>query len=204
MSHQPPADSSVAIGVAPDETNPSKSASAKLETPSGSTSAPLSDLASGAVEGAKGVASDLAQTAKDGASTMWDNLKGAVDGQKKVGADRIEGIAGAMRDAADALDKEAPPVAKYIRVAARELGNASEALRQRSLSELGGTLETFAKRKSGLFLGLTALGGFALVRFLNSSKHTEGPEPQSDPARLDAAHEAIGQDGARPYGSTVR
>lgn len=152
---------------------------------------PVADVAAGAVEDVKGMASDVAQTAKDGASHVWDSLQGAVDGRKKAGADKVEGIVAAMREAADAFDEEVPPVARYMREAARELGNASDALRERSVGDLVETAQDFARRKSGLFLGLAALGGFALVRFLNSSKPSPRG-PSSGPT---------GQGAVRPTGS---
>lgn len=170
----------------------------------GAAKQPLKDAASDAVEGAKGMASDLAQTAKEGASTAWDSLQGAVDGQKKAGADRVAGIAAAMREAADAFDKDVPPVARYVRDAARELGNASDALREKSVGDLVGTVQDFARRKSGLFLGLSAIGGFALVRFLNSSKRTDGGASQPGPKYLVPAKITDAEGDARPYGSTAR
>jgi hypothetical protein len=115
-------------------------------------------------------ASHLAENAKDVASGTGDKLRHAVEDQKNAGADFVSGIAGAVRRAAGEFDGQIPQAGDYIRRAAEQIDGASEALRQRDLSQLLQGAQDFARRQPTFFLGATVLAGFVAVRFLKSSK----------------------------------
>ena len=137
-----------------------------------------SGLASVAGRQIKDHAEQLADTAKDAASGAGDRLNSFAEGKKNDGADLIGGLAGAVRRAAGAFDDQLPQASDYIRQAAEQIDGASEALRQRDVSELVNGIQDFARRQPTAFLGITVLSGFAAVRFLKSST----PERNAGPA----------------------
>lgn len=132
------------------------------ETSSGGTSASLT-------QEAKTVAADIADQAKRSTSDAAERLRSAVEEQKTASAERVKEIAGAIDRAANELDGEIPQAAQYVRLAARELGNASDAVLHREVGDLFGVVQDFARRQPAAFLGATALAGFAAVRFLMTS-----------------------------------
>ena len=128
-----------------------------------------SDLASSAARDIKDRASGLADTAKNMASGAGEKLLGAVEEQKKAGAQQVRGIAQAVRTAADGLEGEIPQAAEYVRRAAQQIESISDALERRDVGELVGQFQDFARRHPTAFLGATVIAGFALVRFLKTS-----------------------------------
>lgn len=128
-----------------------------------------SDFASTAARDIKERASGLADTAKSMASGAQEKLLGAVEEQKKAGAQQVRGIAQAVRTAADGLESEIPQAAQYVRRAAEQIDYISDALERRDMGELVGQVQDFARRHPTAFLGATVIAGFALIRFLKSS-----------------------------------
>lgn len=114
-------------------------------------------------------ASRLGESAKEAAAGAGEKLRTAAEGQKNAGADFVSGIAGAVRRAAGEFDDQIPQASTYIRRAADGIDGASDALRERNLSELFENVQQFARRQPTAFLGITVLAGFAAVRFLKSS-----------------------------------
>lgn len=142
-------------------------------TSSGGTSmAGLTSQVSGAVrEGAQEIkkqASNVADSAKDLASQAGDKLLSSVEEQKTAGADFVSGMAGAIRRAANEFG-DVPQAAQYIRLAADQIDNVSNAFRRRDLNQVVADVQGFARRQPTAFLGATFLAGFALVRFLKTS-----------------------------------
>jgi hypothetical protein len=123
----------------------------------------IKDQVSGAVD-----------AAKDLASQAGDKFRGALEEQKTAGADFVGGVAGAIRRAANEFDHEIPQAAHYIRLAAEQVENVSDAFRRRDIGELVEGVRDFARNQPTAFLGATVLAGFAAVRFLKSST---GPRP---------------------------
>ena len=80
-------------------------------------------------DGIKSHLSQLAQAAKDQASAavapIRDNARSVVEEQKERGASRIDDLAQALNNAAQALDEEIPQAATYVHSAADQLGKAS-------------------------------------------------------------------------------
>lgn len=140
----------------------------------------VSDLAGDLKKQASGLAQDAARQVKDQAGQLTEGAKGAASGaadrlrntaeeKKNAGADFVGGLAGAVRRAAGAFDDQIPQASEYIRQAAEQIDGASDALRQRNVSELVEGVQDFARRQPTAFLGITVLAGFAAVRFLKSS-----------------------------------
>jgi len=114
-------------------------------------------------------ASNLSQNARDAVSGAGNKLRSAAEDQKTAGADFVAGIAAAVRRAAVEFDDQIPQAGEYIRRAADQIDNTSDALRQRDLSELLQGVQDFARRQPTAFLGATVLAGFVAIRFLKSS-----------------------------------
>lgn len=117
----------------------------------------------------KALASDIVGKAKESASEASERLLDAVEHQKLAGAVQVREVADAIQRAADALDEKIPQAARYVRLAAQELENASEAIGRRNVGEIFEVVQDFARRRPAAFLGATALAGFATVRFLMAS-----------------------------------
>lgn len=118
---------------------------------------------------AKVLMSDMVGKAKQSTSEASERLLGAVEQQKAAGADQIREVAVAIQRAADALDEKIPQAARYVRLAAQELENASDAIGRRDVGEIFEVVQDFARRRPAAFLGAAALAGFATARFLMAS-----------------------------------
>jgi hypothetical protein len=92
--------------------------------------------------------------------------------QKSLGAEQIGGVARAVHSAAREFETEMPGVARSVHDAATRLDGAAESLRNRSLGEVLGGLDRFARDQPAVFLGAAILVGFAASRFLKSSAET--------------------------------
>jgi hypothetical protein len=127
--------------------------------------------ASGPGGAAREAASSVADSAKDLASQAGQKVISAVEDQKTAGADFVSGMAGAIRRAANEFG-QVPQAAQYMRVAADQIDNVSDAFRRRDLNQLVADVQGFARRQPTAFFGAAVLAGFALVRFLKSSTAT--------------------------------
>jgi hypothetical protein len=140
---------------------------------------------------AKSSAADLASKARDAAGGVRDEAAGLVqdvkaeggavveavqqravgfaEEQKAAGAEQADGLARAVRRAADELEGTSPQIAHYVREAASSVDSLGRALRERSPADLLGGVEDLAKRQPVAFFGAAVLAGFALARFAKSS-----------------------------------
>jgi hypothetical protein len=134
---------------------------------------PLQD--SNVAQQAKDEARHLADDAKREASRMagqaGDLVQGMVSKQKDQAADRLGGVAGALRDVGNRLQEQdkAAGVGQYATRAADQVDRLSRYLRDRDLNTFFRDTETFARRHPDVFLGGTFLAGLLLARFLKSS-----------------------------------
>jgi predicted RNA-binding protein with PIN domain len=135
---------------------------------------------------------DLSDQAKQGVSEAAEYVRDLAEDQKNAGADRFKGYAGAISRAADSFEEEIPIVADFARKAAGEIEHLAEAVKERELSELVGVASDYARRQPVVFLGATALAGFALARFLMTSSQRRSQ--QAHPADWQSSHEG----GHRP------
>src|SRR4051794_5085946 len=135
--------------------------------------------ASGALDDAKEQAKNLASQAKDetvkAASQARDQVSQLVSQRKDQAAERLGGLAGALRDTAHKLqEQDADGFGQYADRAAEQVDKLSSYLKDHDLRGFVRDTETFARRHPDLFLGGTFLAGLALARFLKSSA-PEGP-----------------------------
>jgi hypothetical protein len=146
---------------------------------SGSLTDQAKNMASGVRESASGLmdeasrmareqASGAADTARNLASQAGDKLMSAAEQQKSAGADYVGEIAEAVRRAANEF-RQIPQASHYMLMAADQIDSVSESVRRRDINQMFGDVQNFARRQPTAFIGLTALAGFALVRFLKSS-----------------------------------
>ena len=105
------------------------------------------------------------------ADEAGDYVSSLVSRQKDQAADRLGGVAGAIRDVGNRLQEqdEAAGVGQYAMRAADQVDRLSHYLRDRDLNMFFRDTETFARRHPDVFLGGTFLAGLLLARFLKSS-----------------------------------
>ena len=115
------------------------------------------------------IAGTVREHADKRAQPAVDKAREVGEAGKNVGAEGISGLARAVHNIAGEVEKEVPQVAPYVRQAADGLERASSALRERSVGDLFGMAEDFARREPVAFLGASVLVGFMLTRFLRSS-----------------------------------
>ena len=140
-------------------------------------------------------ASSLLGNAKDSAKSMASNVGGkasdALEGQKAAGVDKVKGISGAIRRAADELEGELPPAATYIRRAADEIDAMTDAVQRRDVRQILSDVQGFAKRQPAAFLGVTVLGGFAVMRLLRTPTSSHGAPGDAGSPAIDTGHSLV-------------
>ena len=139
----------------------------------------LKDRVSEAAGAAADTIRDASAKASDTASEFLEPIKkqalDLAEEQKQAGAERLGGVAQAVHQAADQLDRELPPEAgAYIHEAADGIERMSAAIRDSSVRDLLDTANDFARRQPVAFFGGAVLAGFVLSRFLKSSSQAHG------------------------------
>lgn len=124
-----------------------------------------------AKEQVRNLAEDAKRETSRVASQAGDYVSGLVTRQKDQAADRLGGVAGALRDVANRLQEQdqATGFGPYATRAADQVDRLSRYLRDRDLNTFFRDTETFARRHPDVFLGGTFLAGLLLARFLKSS-----------------------------------
>ena len=89
---------------------------------------------------------------------------------KETTARQIGSVASAIRGAARELEGQMPKGAELVRSAAASLESGAERLRQRSVDEWLASIKRFAHDEPAALFGGALLAGFAVSRFLNSSR----------------------------------
>jgi ElaB/YqjD/DUF883 family membrane-anchored ribosome-binding protein len=117
---------------------------------------------------------DVSDKAKEVAAEAGERVGTMFEDQKKIGAEYISKLAGAAETAAGQLEREAPEVAAYLRRGIGQVKSFSENLTSRSPRELVDDVQDLARDNPAVFLGATALVGFAVSRFLKSSAPSTG------------------------------
>ena len=86
------------------------------------------ELTLSATDAMKTQAGNLAESAKEVASNAGDKLRATVAEQKVAGADYVGNVANIIRRTAHEFDTDIPQAGQYIRTAASQLQNVSEAM----------------------------------------------------------------------------
>lgn len=114
-----------------------------------------------------------ASSPRDMPDRVADEARHYAEAQKDHGAERIDGVARAIHDAADQIGRDLPQAAGYIHEAATRIEQASAMMRERRIEDLLGVVDDFAHRQPAAFFGGSVLAGFLLSRFLRSSNSRE-------------------------------
>ncbi|MEY3552071.1 MAG: hypothetical protein RL735_419 [Pseudomonadota bacterium] len=130
--------------------------------------------ASGVFEQARSAAAEAGLDPAKLAQDVGAKLRDAAEAQKNAGAERIIGVARAIRAAAGNLEQESPQVAQYVRSAASSLEKVTRDFSAHSVDDMGHALGDMARRNPTLFFAGSLLAGFALFRLLNAD-HANGP-----------------------------
>ncbi|MXP62484.1 hypothetical protein E0493_03835 [Roseomonas sp. M0104] len=94
-----------------------------------------------------------------------------------------------MRRVAEDLEDASPEIARHVRSAADSVDSLATALRERSVGDLVGEVNEFARRQPVAFFGAAMVAGFALTRFARSSARDTYP-PRSTAGSGSMAHRA--------------
>jgi hypothetical protein len=131
-------------------------------------------------EQAKGLANDAKDQTVKMAGQARDHVQELVERQKDQAAERLGGLAGALREAANKLQEgdQGGNFGQYANRAAEQVERLSGYLRDSDLRGFVRDTESFARRRPEVFLGGTLLAGLMLARFLKSSapeRNDRGP-----------------------------
>jgi hypothetical protein len=127
------------------------------------------DALKASTEAARDNFKEAAEAAKEAVAGAADRFQDQTREQQSTGADFVGKLAGDIREAARAFEKDVPFAARGINSAAEYVDEAAEKIRNGSFRDLVDGATDFAKRQPAAFLGLSVLAGFAAVRFLKAS-----------------------------------
>lgn len=123
------------------------------------------------IEGAHDVTDDMKHLAGDVAGQAKKTAESGLSAGKKRAAEGLGSVANAIRKTSEQLhaDDEGA-LTEYLDRAARQVDVASDYLKRRTLGQLVGDVEGFARREPALFLGGAFVAGLVGGRFLKSSR----------------------------------
>lgn len=147
----------------------------------GKTAREMADTATEAVESSVSAVKRKAVDAKDalvaGAGSTLETVKDVAvekaDAARASLSDVGERLAATLERASAESDSDALK-SRVLSSVATGLTTASDALRQRSVSDLTSDIKTLAKRHPGAFMAAAAVLGFAAARFVRSSSARRG------------------------------
>jgi hypothetical protein len=119
-------------------------------------------------EAVKGISEKLGGVARDAATNL-------VETPKAAGADAIEGVGRAVRNAANDIGKESPVVAGYVRDAAASIDKMAGGLRDHSVGDLLAMVTKFGREQPVAFFAGAVVAGFALSRFIKVGAREAAP-----------------------------
>lgn len=113
-------------------------------------------------------ASRLAENVKEEVTRRKQNLRSGI-------ADRAESVAEGLRKAKSEVDPDSTIAIMFDR-AAEGVSGLADSLNSTDPAQMLGDVRRFARKQPGAFLGLSALAGFAAIRFLRAGS-TSSSEP---------------------------
>ena len=138
-------------------------------------------MASDAFSNASAIAGDAASKAKevasDTAATVAGQVRELLDRQVGTGADVVGHVAGAVKRAAQELDRDVPQLAGLVRTAADQIDGYADGLRGQSVEQLVRSASNFTRRQPAIVFGLAAVAGFFALRVLKSTPSTVSSPP---------------------------
>jgi hypothetical protein len=110
------------------------------------------------------------------ASEAKDAVSGIAEQRKRAAADYMRGMAAAIDRGAGELDQQGRSgTASLVRQTSGEIERLAHRVLEREPRQLLHDLEDFARRRPALCIGISALAGFGLMRFLKSSETRNRP-----------------------------
>jgi hypothetical protein len=141
---------------------------------------------------------------KDVAQGVMGDAKKAVESftdQRSKVADGLGGVAHALRQATSARHEPViDTVRPYVEKAADQVERVSSYVQERSIRDMAGDLQNFARREPALFLGGAFVIGLVGGRFLKASeKAIEPSQAQAEPTGAGASQQRT---GSRQFGQS--
>ncbi|PHK93121.1 hypothetical protein CR162_20220 [Pseudoroseomonas rhizosphaerae] len=164
----------------------------------------MPDIRKDAREAAASLAEEARQKKESITEAVTERAQAVAEQGKAAGAEQAEGLAHAVRRVADDLEDSSPQIARHVRAAAESVEGISAALRERSVGELMGEINGFARRQPVAFFGAAVLAGFAVTRFARSGMpggHPAGAAPVSGSAGTTYSPRPAYQGGAGMSGT---
>lgn len=152
-----------------------------------------SDTAARAAETVKAKAAETTETVKAEAAKRAEGAKSSL-------ASEVSTIASALKAASREFSDGSTESNAFNQVA-EGLSGASDAIKQKSLSEMVSDLNSFARRNPAVFLGGATLLGFAASRFGKAtaeSTPTKSPAETTADARFQSATSGRSSEEAKP------
>jgi hypothetical protein len=166
-------------------------------------------LKEGLVSGARDISSEVKHIASDVAEDAKKAAESKIGAGKDFAAEHLGAVAYALRHASQQLRSEESGITEYVEKAASSVDNVSHYLQTRTLSQLIGDVEGYARREPAVFLGGAFFAGLLGGRFLKSAtpSRTSGAGNQArqgaSPGRQAQAKNGPPQLGqGTPQGST--
>jgi hypothetical protein len=142
---------------------------------------PQSESASALTAGLAHEAHAISNEVKHVAGEVAGEVKKAAETKLGAGKDfaveHLESVASALRHTSQQLGTQDSPITSYVSKAASSVDSVSNYLQTRTLSQLIGDAEGFARREPAIFLGGAFFAGLLGGRFLKSA--TPKPEPRN-------------------------
>ena len=133
-----------------------------------------------AVDEVKDIGTELIGAVRDGATSLFEE-------QRRRAAGEIGALGEVLRRSAQSIDRTAgPTVAQYADEAGRQITQFADTLRTRSLGQMAGDVEGFARRWPAVFMAAAAGIGILAGRFLISSASRAATPPRMQPAHTSA------------------
>jgi ABC-type transporter Mla subunit MlaD len=133
------------------------------------------------------MAQEVREQAKETASSLAaeanQKAKALLNQQIDAGADLVNQIAGAAKQAARSLDPTAPQLAGLVRGAADRAEDLSRDLRGQSVDDLFRTASDFTRRQPALVFGLASVAGFLAFRVLKAAQPNGSQKNQQQQAQ---------------------
>jgi hypothetical protein len=141
----------------------------------------IQDQAQDALRASAQVASDKLREATDGAKDVASHAAGKLQEsaarQQASGANYLARFADHVREASHTFAIDTPLAQRGMATAADFIDDAAIKLRDGNAGDVITMATDFARRKPVAFLGISALAGFAVMRFLKASETAAESEP---------------------------
>jgi hypothetical protein len=126
-------------------------------------------LKEGIVSGARDIGSEVKHIASDVAVDAKKAAESKLGAGKDFAAEHLGAVAYALRHTSQQLRSEDSGITDYVEKAASKVDDVSHYLQNRTLSQLIGDVEGFARREPAVFLGGAFFAGLIGGRFLKSA-----------------------------------